>query len=250
MFREFEKKKNKETPQLTYWLSISDLMASILIIFILFFVIKINSESKIKKVYDVLFVKQLEIVNELKEVFKDFENVKVLDDGTIYFFMSDKGEYDTWFDRGKWELREKAKRDLVEVIPMYLDILISKTEPDSIEIEKIIVEGHTDKSFRNAKTELDNYLFNLQLSQQRAFSVSKYIQEKIPITDKMHEFLKQKLTANGRSYVMPFRNGNGEIDSLLSRRVEIKFKLDFENEFKEIKFLNNKPKNEIRTSGL
>ncbi|MCB9211518.1 MAG: OmpA family protein [Ignavibacteriales bacterium] len=250
MFRAFESKKKKKSPEITYWLSISDLMASILIIFILFFVIKINSESKIKKVYDVLFVKQLEIVNELKEVFKDFKNVQVLDDGTIYFFMSDKGEYDTWFDRGKWELREKAKLDLEEVIPTYLNILISKTEPDSIDIEKIIIEGHTDNSYRNAKTELDNYLHNLQLSQQRAFSVSEYIQEKIILPPKIHEFLKQKLTANGRSYVDPFLNRNGEIDSLLCRRVEIKFKLDFEKEFKEIKFYKNKQNNEIRTSRL
>lgn len=238
MFRSFNPHKKKSSEQITYWLSISDLMASILIIFILFFVIKINSESKIKRVYDVLFVKQLEIVNELKDVFQDYENVKVLEDGTIYFYMSDKGEYDTWFDRGKWELREKAKKDLVEVIPMYLAILRDKTEPDSIDIENIIIEGHTDKSFRNAKTELDNYLFNLQLSQQRAFSVSEYIQEKIPLPESTKEFLKEKLTANGRSYVMPFRNGNGDEDPILSRRVEIKFKLDFENEFKEIESRN------------
>ncbi|MFC2084006.1 OmpA family protein [Bacteroidota bacterium] len=234
MFSEFKKIKKKSSTVLSYWLSISDLMASILIIFILFFILKVNSESKIKRVYDVLFIKQLEIVEELKEKFRDNKNVTVLDDGTIFFFISEKGEMDTWFERGNWELKDNAKQILKEFAPQYLDILISKTNLEEIDIEKIIVEGHTDRTrFKGAKTELENYLYNLQLSQQRAFSVSKFIQEEVILSDSVQALLQKRLTANGRSYVIPFLNSDGIVDSALSRRVEFKFKLDWEKAFKE-----------------
>lgn len=230
----FNSKTKKKSSQISYWLSISDLMASILIIFILFFILKVNTESRVKRIYKILFQQQELIVDELKDRFEDDDNVKVLDDGTIYFYLSDKGQMDTWFAMGSGQLSTNAREYLKEFVPEYLDVLLNRTYYGGVQLEKIIVEGHTDSTrHQGSKTELDNYLYNLQLSQVRAFNVSKFIQEEIDLEKDVRKILQGKLTANGRSYAIPFMVGALPVDSL-SRRVEFKFKLDWEKAFKEI----------------
>lgn len=80
------------------------------------------------------------------------------------------------------------------------------------------------------RSEDENYLYNLKLSQDRALSVAKFCvdpKSKIFKDDKKREKLKKILTANGRSFVVPPKPNKktGKVEKKDARRVEIKFRL-------------------------
>src|SRR5690606_17874858 len=81
----------------------------------------------------------------------------------------------------------------------------------------IIVEGHTDTE--------GGYIYNLRLSQNRAFSVVEVVLHPDFPNFMYQENLESIITANGRSYSEPIYNESGTIDPDKSRRVEFKFRL-------------------------
>ena len=86
-------------------------------------------------------------------------------------------------------------------------------------VAEIIVEGHTDTD--------GSYMYNLQLSQNRALAVAAYcLDEKSGLlTESELNDLRGLLTANGRSWSAPVYATDGSVDMGASRRVEIKFRL-------------------------
>lgn len=88
-------------------------------------------------------------------------------------------------------------------------------------ISEIIIEGHTDTA--------GEYTYNLELSQKRALSVSQYCLENSDLfSDNDSIDIKQIrsiLTANGRSWSNPVLDADGNINMDASRRVEFKFRL-------------------------
>ena len=87
-------------------------------------------------------------------------------------------------------------------------------------LDTIIIEGHTDSD--------GSYLFNLELSQLRAFSVMEFI-----ASWNEDERLKKYLLASGRSFMSPVVK-DGVEDKDASRRIEIKFVLSNKNTINEI----------------
>ena len=86
-------------------------------------------------------------------------------------------------------------------------------------ILEIRIEGHTDTD--------GSYMYNLQLSQNRALAVAAYcLDEKSGLlTESELNDLRGLLTANGRSWSAPVYAADGSVDMGASRRVEIKFRL-------------------------
>jgi chemotaxis protein MotB len=83
-------------------------------------------------------------------------------------------------------------------------------------IAEVVVEGHTDDK--------GDYMYNLDLSQRRAFSVVKYI-----LSDEFGDFpyknqVTKNITANGRSESQ-LKIVKGKVDRAQSRRVEFEFRL-------------------------
>ena len=210
----FHHKESQDRPVEPYWQSVGDVMAGILIVFILFFVIKINAENKTRRIFDELHQKRTEIISELRKEFKDHKRITILEDGTVRFnigteesraLIDDKGELDSWFKKGDWILGNTAAKELQQFIPSYLDILLA--EKNRNYIDEIIIEGHTDSSGqKGVNSTNENYLYNLRLSQSRAFSVSQYVHGMDRLSAESHNndvyrnILRRKMAANGRSY--------------------------------------------------
>lgn len=114
------------------------------------------------------------------------------------------------FDKGSSVLKNNAKPKLKKLLKKYFSALL---DDDSIrnDLDQIIIEGHTDSD--------GSYIYNLELSQQRAFEVMKFINSWN--TDPR---LKNYLIASGKSYMSPVMK-NGKEDKDASRRIEIKFSL-------------------------
>ncbi|MDR0396463.1 MAG: OmpA family protein [Oscillospiraceae bacterium] len=115
------------------------------------------------------------------------------------------------------EISAEGKALLNKVIPAYVRTLLDGE--NSQYVSELIIEGHTDRK--------GSYEFNLNLSQQRAYSVVIYClsSQMTGLTSGEKQALRDKLTANGRSFSEPIYNANGTENEEASRRVEFKFRL-------------------------
>ena len=81
-----------------------------------------------------------------------------------------------------------------------------------------------------------DYSYNLQLSQQRSLAVAQYlidIQGNF-LNDEQSQELEKYLTVNGHSMANPVLDANGNVDKDASRRVEVKFRLKDEEMIDEL----------------
>ncbi len=125
------------------------------------------------------------------------------------------------FDKGSAKLKDEAKVQLKEAFEEYIGTLVRdpRIKPH---IDKIIIEGHTDSD--------GGYLYNLDLSQKRAFAVMNYLLS-LDFSKKYN--LKPLMVASGRAYLDAIKH-NGVEDKDASRRIEIKFRLKNEDAMHEI----------------
>lgn len=121
------------------------------------------------------------------------------------------------FNSASSNLSNDGREFLDQFLPLYIGVLMN--EDNRPYISEIIVEGHTDT--------VGSYLYNLDLSQQRALTVVSYfLNDNNPIfTDEMKNTLRGIVTANGRSFSNPIYDAEGNVDLNASRRVEFKFRL-------------------------
>lgn len=154
-----------------------------------------------------------ELMNELKK--SNITGANVDDSGAIVFSS------EMMFSTGSAGLNETGKQFLNRFLPNYLRVLMS--EEYSKNVSQIIIEGHTDTS--------GSYMTNVELSQDRALSVLRYVMssEFTGITAEEKQRLEQVVTINGRAYSDPIYNEDGTINMSASRRVVIKFRLNDED---------------------
>jgi len=125
------------------------------------------------------------------------------------------------FDKGSAQLKEAAKAQLAKNFVNYISALIENRNI-APHIDKIIIEGHSDSD--------GSYLYNLNLSQQRAYAVMNYL---LTLDYIKRNNIKSKLVASGRSYLDVIKV-NGKEDKDASRRIEVKFRLKNEDAMYEI----------------
>lgn len=206
----------------SFWVSYTDLMSALLVIFALVLMITIyNTQSayeekeaaineKNQMIEEVIGVKS-EIIQELIKAFKDSDLALEVDPQTGAIRFSGG----VFFDSNSSQVSAKGRTYLEQFIPQYINILLSDRFRD--EISQIIVEGHTDTA--------GGYLYNLKLSQDRALSVVEQVFQPNFPDFQYKEELKSVITANGRSFSIPILKKDGKIDANKSRRVEFKFRL-------------------------
>lgn len=219
------KKKRRIEEGNGYWISFSDLMSGVLIIFMLLFIYKIldyqnNIESK-EAMIESLSSTRAQIITMLQEEFEKEDIDILIDPKTGAIRLSEA----ILFDYGRNELKEEGKSFLQKFIPIYVRILFSDEKIKS-QVSQIIIEGHTDDS--------GDYIYNLKLSQERALSVVEYLIGDGFNYDYKND-LQYNLTANGRSFSELITNEDSTVNADASRRVEIKFRLNEEETLMQIK---------------
>lgn len=246
------KNKRKIGEEVSYWQSYSDLMAAVLLVFVLILTFSMfESKSQLEKERAELKEKQ-DLIAEQQETLQDqqeqldriigvraelietlrqeFEgsglNVQVdSQTGAITFDSS------ILYDVNKSEIKSDGKDFLRKFFPRYFNVLLGSKFKDYV--AEIIIEGHTDTN--------GTYFHNLELSQQRAFSVARYCLDENEdiLSEKEIDELRAIMTANGRSFCNPILNDDGSVDLDASRRVEIKFRLKDEEMVEEMMNLLN-----------
>ncbi len=218
-------KKGNEDEQVSYNNSIADLMAGMLIIFILLFVfVTVTSNSELRKkekVIEGFTMVKTKIIDQVIETFKINKISIDIDTSTGSIKIDEK----LLFSTNESKLKPEGKEYLKKFIPIYVKLIILD-ENIKKEISQVIIEGHTD--------DVGSYIFNMELSQRRAFEVLKYIYTEMDEFEGKEEFEKY-VTANGKSKIDLIKDKYGNIDRDKSRRVEIKFKLKEEETIKKIR---------------
>ena len=183
------------TDENPFSLSLGDLMAGLMLIFVLLFsftmlrledLIK-ERKSQLEQLDEREQIKRLLIRRLLKEL-ADFDVEVDPDTGVIRI------KEGILFDFAKDELKQVGKEFLRLFIPKYVGILL--TDPDVSEhIAQVIIEGHTDN--------VGDWDLNLDLSLRRANSVAAYLYTAEFGPFHYAEDLKKLLSANGRSFAQP-----------------------------------------------
>lgn len=163
-----------------------------------------------------------DLVEALKKEFNDSALSVSVDEKTGAITMDSS----ILFATNQYKLKDSGEDFLGEFMPRYLKVLLSPKYSDYI--SEIVIEGHTDKQ--------GDYLFNLDLSQKRAYSVAQFCcEEKNKVLNKEEiEALEKILSTNGKSFSEPVYDEEGEVDEEASRRVEILFRLRDEEMIKEM----------------
>ncbi len=251
MFGMKKYKDDNESEPLSFWESYSDLMSALLLMFVLvmaslllnslsIYQEKIEKETKARILLEEQAENQKKLQEELEEQKKlleiqqeQLEKMIGLKERIIKGLASDFEKTDLTvavdantgsiafdssilFKSDSYDLTDSGKEFLSEFVPVYFDAILSSEYSDYI--SEIIIEGHTDIQ--------GNYMYNLELSQKRALSVSQYCLEKIAADNRFDiEKIRKIVTANGRSWSNPVYNEDYSINMDASRRVEFKFRL-------------------------
>jgi len=125
------------------------------------------------------------------------------------------------FDKGSSSLKPEAEIKLKDDFEKYISTLVTNSAIKP-HLDRIVIEGHTDSD--------GTYLYNLKLSQERAFAVMEYILT-LDVSKKYN--IKSIISASGRSY-LDLIKVKGEEDKDKSRRIEIKFRLKNQDAMREI----------------
>lgn len=230
MFKQWLNKKEPENE----WVSISDLMSVLMMIFLFIAVSYMHdvqqNQLKIKKVAVAYQELQTNLYEDLWEEFKDdlpkWKAVIQKDTLSIRF-----EEPEVLFEVGSSELSDKFKLILQDFFPRYLRIISSNKYRNNI--EEIRIEGHTSSEWNGIANEMKAYFNNMRLSQDRTRSVLKYCLSLIK-DKKILEWSKRYITANGLSSSHLIKNEKGIEDKKRSRRVEFRTKTNAEKKIVEI----------------
>lgn len=157
---------------------------------------------------------KLKVISELKSSLGDKINIDK-NSGSLRLASN------ILFDKGSAQLKEGSKAELEANFLEYISTLIDNKNIAQ-HLDKIIIEGHSDSD--------GSYLYNLNLSQQRAYAVMNHL---LTLDYIKKNNITSKLVASGRSYLDAIKI-NGREDKDASRRIEVKFRLKNEDAMYEI----------------
>ncbi|WLF84030.1 OmpA family protein [Moraxella sp. ZY210820] len=162
----------------TTWIALSDMMTGLMAIF-LALAVAILAMQKMKR--DAIILKVSE--NLEKSLKEQGLNVNV-DEKTGRLIVSDE----TNFESGSASLSSQGRADYTKIMPIYAKAIFELPEEQHNAIDRIIIEGHTDKQ--------GGYASNMTLSTQRANAILTHVDYMPHFTYK--DQLLNKLTAVGR----------------------------------------------------
>ena len=213
---------NSRSKQEDQWISVSDLMTGLMIIFLFIsisFIRDIRIDRDRIQEIAITWQKTQDLVYEaLKEAFE--EDLKKWKGKLVRENLSITFPEAVGFEKGSKEISPNFKKILSQFFPKYLGVL----EKYKDKIVEIRIEGHTSSEWRKDSSEIDAYIKNMELSQDRTRSVLNHTMYQKGLYSK-HKWAKKMITANGLSSSKLIRykkDGKFLEDRKRSRRVEFK----------------------------
>lgn len=218
------KYKNDNENNNIFWLTMTDLMTALVLVFIVLFFYT-YATSFYEKIQSSL--EQKRAAEVLQQVLES-QNIKAsIDNVTGVVKISDL----ELFELNSYELSESGKAYLDKFAPAYLNSIFSNKYLNN-NIDKIIIQGHTDsQTFYGKYSEDEQYMKNMELSLKRAYAVANYMTN-TPYNKANGNRLRKMIIVEGASFSNPVMI-NGKEDYAKSRRVELKVIMKEKNDFKQ-----------------
>ena len=260
--------RNTDDEETSYWLSYSDMMAALLLIFVLIISFTMmqakkryeEKESELAEQQSKLIEQQLEAENQ-KEQMKEQQDLlerqqQLLEEQQVQLdqiigvrtdlVSALKVEFEdsdlsvkvdpqtgaiTFDSSVLFDYNESTLKPSGRVfLEQFLPRYFNVLRDPKFKeyVAEVIVEGHTDTN--------GGYIYNLSLSQDRALSVASFFlkDESDTLAGLDLDDMRSMVTANGRSYSDPILNPDGSVNMEASRRVEFKFRLKDEEMIRQM----------------
>ena len=180
-------------------LSLGDLMAGLLLIFVLLLSFLMLNLTEVVATYKTL---REDLYLDLKTEFeKDLEKWQAILDREKLSVRFRKPE--VLFKKGSADVLPVFKEILDDFFPRYIELLTETKDANGKakyinHIAEIRIEGHTSSEWSAEASQEEAYILNMELSQDRTRRVLHYVIQ-IPEISEKKGWLKQYLTANGLS---------------------------------------------------
>lgn len=244
--------REKNNTETSTWISNTDLMSGLLIIFLFIAILMTQGYNDILNKSDEA---RATLKNEMTKAFtKDEQKIYFLTDkiqendedplAEAHIQFEDNG---ATFEVNKAILTPEFEKKLDVVLPKYFEA-ISHCEKDKI--KEIRIEGYTSSEWYDSSVPSNEaYFKNMKLSQDRALAIVAYAFS-MPSLIPYHELMKEKLTANGLSsrdlIYKKDANGNTVEDHERSRRIEFRVITDDKKTLENLKKI--KEENNVTTN--
>ena len=234
--------RKRENDETSIWISNTDLMSGLLVLF-LFIAILMNqglseAQDEIKKITGASNEVRRELQESIKQNFsaEEIKRYNLDQENNVGAASFDKG--DGRFLVGSSELTPEFRATLQVFLPKYIKSISDIYEKDTDKIKEIRIEGHTSTEwFANNNGQLvtanDAYIKNMELSQNRTRAIIQFALS-LPELVPYHSLIKEKLTANGLSSSQIIKKEDGSEDFDASRRIEFKVVVNDEATVKAI----------------
>lgn len=215
-------------------LSVGDLMAALLLVFILLvgatlLLVKENEERTVELIseYEAL---QDSLYQDLRSEFRDDlpRWSAVIERKTLTIRFQ---EPEVLFERGEAAVRPRFEKILDDFFPRYIRILRRSQYRSSI--REIRIEGHTSSEWAPGATEEEAYFNNMRLSQNRTRTVLRYVLGTLS-RERVSDWTQNLITANGLSSSDLIYTEAGKEDREASRRVEFRVRTNAESQLEKI----------------
>jgi len=215
-----------------HWLSVSDLMAGLMMVF-LFIAIALMRSAFIERdqIREIAVAYQQNQVAIYEALVKEFERDlrrwdAAIDQKTLSFEFRSP---DVLFAPGATAIRPRFQQILEDFFPRYLETLSAFRES----VNEIRVEGHTSSDWAGVSSETEAYFLNMTLSQGRTRSVLRYVYD-LPAIEQDRDWVKETFAAVGFSSSRLILDAAGREDPDRSRRVTFRVITNAETEIRRI----------------
>ena len=213
------------------WLSVSDLMAGLMVIFLFVAIVFIRDalqeNAKIADIATAWQETEQGIYYALVAEFQDDLprwNAEIEEETLLVRFNAPQ----VLFAEGESAMRARFQEILTDFFPRYVAVL-SEFQPA---IDEIRIEGHTSSEWNGASPQ-QAYYSNMALSQARTREVLSFVLS-LPVIAPDRAWMQSLLTANGLSSSRLIRDSSGVEDPNLSRRVEFRVRTKARSEIVRI----------------
>lgn len=214
-----------------HWLSVSDLMAGLMMVFLLISIAlmrnALEERDRVTEVAETYQQTQVAIYQALIDEFSDDLSrwQAEIDPDTLALTFNSP---EVLFAIGSAQLRQRFESILSDFYPRYVNVL----EPFRDAIDEIRIEGHTSSLWNRRVSEDEAYFLNMQLSQGRTRSVLNYLY-RLPKIQTEKDWIKKTTAAVGYSSSRTLPTSGPE-DHERSRRVSFRILTNAESQIREI----------------
>ncbi len=215
-----------QTSEEDSWMSISDMMAGLMLVFLFIAIVYIrNIGQHANEINDT----QEKICNELKQEFREVETawrMSICENGLVIKFRNE-----AIFTQGNDRIAPEFQVILRDFYPRFMKIIWL----NQAKISELRIEGNTSSEGARGMDQFDAYLYNTQLSQNRSINVMYFVLNiaKIKTNSDYLIWSYQNLTAHGLSSSNLVISQNLE-DRVNSRRVEFRLKTTAQDELLQL----------------